>query len=134
MNFMTAVPTLTLAMMFSANAYALQDCSQGINDTAVLTCSTANRAEAEALLNSEYANAKKRIDQVFAREPAVKKAYLNTFVEAQRAWLQFRDRQCALKAHPATEGTNLRLDLTNACITQFDTERTKTLQEMPYEQ
>ena len=134
MNFRFSVPVLTLAIMFTANAYALQDCSQGENDTEVLNCSTSNKAEAEAALNKEYANAKKRIEQIFANEPVVKKEYMNMFVEAQRAWLKFRDLQCSLKAHPATKGTNLRLDFTNECVTQFDTERTKTLQEMPYEQ
>lgn len=134
MSFKIIFPMLALFMSVSVNAYALQDCSQGANDTEVLNCSTANKAEAEATLNKEYANTKKRIDQVFGNEPEVKKEYLNTFIEAQRSWLKFRDYQCALKAHPATKGTNLRLDFTNECVTQLDLERIKTLQEMPYEQ
>lgn len=134
MSFKVFFPTLVLSMFISVNAYAIQDCSQGANDTEVLNCSAANKAEAESTLNKEYANTKKRIDQVFGNEPEVKKEYLNTFIEAQRSWLKFRDYQCALKAHPATEGTNLRLDFTNECVTQLDLERIKTLKEMPYEQ
>ena len=134
MKFKFFLPVVILVALFSVNAYAIQDCSQGANDTEVLNCSTANKAEAETTLNKEYANTKKRIDQVFGNEPEVKKEYLNTFIEAQRSWLKFRDYQCALKAHPATEGTNLRLDLTNECVTQLNLDRIKTLKEMPYEQ
>ncbi|MDF7681358.1 DUF1311 domain-containing protein [Enterobacteriaceae bacterium ESL0689] len=134
MNFRIAVPVLMLTMMFTMNVYALQDCSQAINDTEVLNCSTTNKTEAEALLNTAYANAQNRIDQVFISDPVMKKAYLNAFIKTQRAWLKFRDLQCALKAHPAAEGSNLRLDFMNQCITQFNTERSKTLQEIPYEQ
>ncbi|GAL56524.1 hypothetical protein EV102420_02_01280 [Pseudescherichia vulneris NBRC 102420] len=134
MIFRFFVPALILGTTYSVNAYAIQDCSQGANDAEVLNCSTANKAEAESTLNKEYANTKKRIDQLFRNEPEVKKSYLSTFLEAQRSWLKFRDYQCVLKAHPATKGTNLRLDFTNECVTQMDLDRIKTLKEMPYEQ
>ncbi|MEN4890097.1 lysozyme inhibitor LprI family protein [Erwinia billingiae] len=120
-------------LALSASTHAMEDCSKKTSDPDVFLCAQNNRSVAEKDLNNEYAEAKKRIDEVFASEPAVKKDYLPVFLEAQRGWLKYRDNQCKLFAHVADKNSNPYTVFTNNCIAKMDEERTKQLKEIPYD-
>ncbi|WP_345830301.1 lysozyme inhibitor LprI family protein [Erwinia sp. HDF1-3R] len=124
---------LAVVLQFSAGAHALQDCSKGTSDGEVEACSENNKNLAEAALNKEYSEAKKRISDVFSQDENVRRNYMEIFTEAQRSWLKFRGFQCEMEAHPAVKGTNLHLDYVNTCLANLDVERTNTLKKIPYD-
>lgn len=117
----------------STGAFAMSDCAQGANDTEVLNCSTANKAQAEESLNKAYAQAKKRIASSYQAAPETNNAYQQVLLDSQRGWLKYRDGQCKIEAYLAENASNVNLDLANQCITRLDLERIKQLQAIPYE-
>lgn len=121
-----------LVFGFATSAQAIEDCSKKTSDPEVFTCAEGNKNAAEKQLNKEYGDAKKRIDSAFP-DAAVKKDYLNTFTEAQRGWLKYRDNQCSMVAHIADANTNPHIVFTNNCIAKMDEQRTKELSELPYD-
>jgi len=121
------------ALSFTTMALAAEDCSKKTSDPEVFTCAENNRNVAEKQLNSAYADAKKRIDEVFSQDADIKKQYLAVFLDSQRSWLKYRDTQCQLVAHVADKNSNPYQVFTNDCIAKLDEERTKQLKEIPYD-
>ncbi|WP_338463616.1 lysozyme inhibitor LprI family protein [Franconibacter daqui] len=127
------IVVMFLLALCSPSTWAMSDCAQGANDTEVLNCSTANKAQAEESLNKAYAQAKKRIASSYQAASETNKAYQQVLLDSQRGWLKYRDGQCKIEAYLAETGSNVNLDLANQCITRLDLERIKQLQAIPYE-
>lgn len=127
------IVVMFLFALCSPFTWAVSDCAQGANNTEVLNCSTANKAQAEESLNKAYAAAKKRIVNSNQATPEINKEYQHVLLDSQRGWLKYRDGQCKMEAYLAENASNVNLDLANQCITRLDLERIKQLQAIPYE-
>lgn len=86
-----------------------------LND--IVTCQQGQVNVWDAILNTEYRTALKRVDE--NQRPL--------FVKAQRIWIQYRDANCAVQfAHPGTISTYLGEE----CLLNMTRQKAKELREL----
>lgn len=95
---------LPLCLMVSSPAFSLQEEQQS------------NFAQQEKKLNMDYKTIRARLKS--------NKAVLDSFVSAQRAWLKFRQAECAFKSKRVEGGTAHSMAVA-ACYANLDAERIK---------
>ncbi|WP_246672126.1 MULTISPECIES: lysozyme inhibitor LprI family protein [unclassified Mesorhizobium] len=106
-----------LAMLLTIPAArAAIDCAAAKTQADLATCTTANAASADAGLNAVY--------KVLAGRLAP--ADLKRLRDAQRAWIPFRDKECAFRTQPYADGSvystlveTCRAELTKARLAQL---------------
>lgn len=101
---MRALQALLLLSCLAQPA-AAQDC--GISQAEMNACAGASFSRADADLNAAY----RRITVRLARDDAARRA----LTEAQRAWIHFRDAECAFDT-VENEGGSIRPMLTASCM------------------
>jgi uncharacterized protein YecT (DUF1311 family) len=113
-----------LFLMFPNLAHA-ELCDDPKTQSEINYCAEYHFKRADAELNQAYSNFKARIDK--------DKKAMNALKVAQRAWLGFRDAECALEVIPSEEGSiksmvqfDCRTRLTKARAAQFETRLTCT--------
>lgn len=87
MSMMRVTTLAALALLAAGPALAAEDCAGAATQGAANACAARELAAVDARLNASY-------NQVVGRlkaEPAARAALL----EAQRAWIRFRDAECA---------------------------------------
>ena len=113
---MRALPALLLLSCLAQPA-AAQDC--GVAQADMNACAGASFSRADADLNAAY----RRITARLARDDAARRA----LTEAQRAWVRFRDAECAF-ATADSEGGSIRPMLTAGCMEALTRRRTADLE------
>jgi uncharacterized protein YecT (DUF1311 family) len=110
--------TVTLALLFlSAPAFAAEkDCGEMRTQMEINACEGQKFKKADASLNAAYA-------KLSAKVSAEGKAKL---VEAQRAWIKYRDAQCAFETLGTINGSIHPLEVAQ-CETELTKEQTKRL-------
>lgn len=111
------------SLMAGASAHAEEsaakpaDCSKAPNTAAMNACYGAARDAADATLNARYKTLMSRLgadDQARLRE-------------AQRAWIAFRDKQCAFETAAYSTGSIYPV-LVATCVTELTVRRTETFE------
>ena len=110
--------TVTALWLFSGRYALALDCNNAQTTVDMIECADKEYRAADQKLNQSYSAFKKSLD-------APGNALL---LEAQRAWLKFRDTNCALAADQARGGTMAPL-LEIGCRTSMTEQRTKELDE-----
>ena len=94
------------------------DCSNG-PQTVLNECADAGFRAADAKLNAAYRAVTRRLTEDSARP---------SLVEAQRAWIRFRDAECAFDTN-VYEGGSIRPMLFSQCLTRVTDQRTADLND-----
>ncbi|MBZ9816658.1 lysozyme inhibitor LprI family protein [Mesorhizobium sp. CA7] len=110
------VAGLTMLPTTPAARAATIDCAAAKTQADLATCTAANAASADAGLNAVYKELAGRLAP----------ADLRRLREAQRAWIPFRDKECAFRTEPYADGSvyatlveTCRQDLTKARLAQL---------------
>ena len=106
------------SLLVAHRAIAL-DCSNAITTVDMIECADKDYSAADKSLNHAYSALKKTLDATGNE----------LLLNAQRAWLKFRDASCDLDADQARGGTMAPL-LRIGCLTAMTKERTKALTEL----
>ncbi|MEQ1950092.1 lysozyme inhibitor LprI family protein [Mesorhizobium yinganensis] len=112
-----AFAALAACLLFPAAASA-QDCANAADQAKLNECAAKALHEADTQLNADF----KEIETRLADDADAKKL----FVEAQRAWIAFRDAECGFQSSGVAGGTaypminaNCQAGLTNQRLMDF---------------
>lgn len=100
---------LLLTLLAAAQAQAV-DCDNALSQLAMTQCAAQAFAKADGVLNAEYrktiAAMRKADAGVDSRLPSdTRPGYAAALVEAQRAWIAFRDAHCRLVGYQMRGGS-----------------------------
>jgi uncharacterized protein YecT (DUF1311 family) len=109
--------TLLVALAPVPLAHA-QDCTRAATQSELNVCAEQGLAKSDAALNAAY----RRIMARLKGDAAAR----NLLVAAQRAWLGFRDAECAFAASGVSSGSAYPMVVTK-CRDELTQDRTKTL-------
>lgn len=115
MRHRNIVTALIAAAAFSVAAMA--DCNDPRNQHEMNRCAAASYAAADADLNAAYAKLMKAIEDKTMRD---------RLRDAQRAWIRYRDSQCALDA-AENEGGSMYPLVHAGCLARMTKERLRQL-------
>lgn len=114
----------TLALMFASAAHA-EDCSKAATQTDMNQCAGRNYEAADKVLNDVFEKAIAKAKQHDHDVEGAKYSYEEALRTAQRAWVAFRDADCA---QPPRELSGSISTMYQAnCMTDRTTERTDEL-------
>ena len=117
LRFFLAAAALVLATLAAQPALAL-DCANASTTVDMLQCADIDYQAADKRLNRSYGAFKKTLDAEGAK----------LLLESQRAWLKYRDTNCALAADQARGGTMAPL-VSLGCQADMTAKRAKELDE-----
>jgi uncharacterized protein YecT (DUF1311 family) len=107
----------SLALLAAASGAVAQECDRNDDSQSMMNiCAGADYQAADAKLNAAYQELVRRNDQASNK-------LLQT---AQRAWIAFRDAECAYSTADS-EGGSIHPMAVSQCLTELTTERTKQL-------
>ena len=109
---------LALALATARPAAAIDHCANANTTVELSECAVANYKDADRALNQAYAAFKKTLDAQGAK----------LLLEAQRAWIKFRDTNCEVVADSGRGGTLVAMLTTNG-LADMTTARAKELTE-----
>lgn len=125
-----ASPVAAQTCIGVASGTCMEQEADGSTTFGMMACTMAETAAWDALLNAEYQKARARAARMdgfeTTAEYAVRAARL---LDAQRAWIAFRDAECALAYSEFGAGT-MRVLGSAGCHLQMTAERTITLRLM----
>ena len=111
---------VALPNLARGNSYEIAqnfNCNNPQTTTAMKVCAGENYKKADKKLNQVYQQLK----------PKLRISQQNRLIDAQRAWIQFRDKSCAFEGAFA-EGGSLEPVLKTSCLTDVTEQRVKDLQ------
>jgi len=115
----TLLLSLGLAMFVPAAHAAASDCANASDQAGMTACAAAQYKQADAALNAAYKQASARLKD--------DKDQHQRLVAAQRAWIAFRDAECAFKTGLAEGGSAYPMLLAQ-CQAALTEQRTAALQ------
>lgn len=89
----------------------------------VLGCSKDEKNEADNKLNDSYQLLKARIGSQFERDRRLGEKYLMEVKQSQLAWMNLRDKNCALEAFEIERGSQPYESVINKCVARMSNER-----------
>lgn len=120
-----------LALFLMGSAPAL-DCENAMTQADMNQCAHADYRAADTELNTQWkltAAAMKASDKDFDSDYDTRPGYFATLLEAQRAWLSYRDAHCRSAGYFARGGSMEPL-LASSCLAKLTRERTEQLKEL----
>ena len=125
--------TLALLAITSPHTVSAQsddlDCSNSQTQTVMNRCAFLDFEAADLELNAIWPAARKANETFAQYLPENLKADANALLEAQRAWIKFRDAHCASIALPNAGGTIYPL-IYNGCRAGVTRQRTEQLRQL----
>jgi len=122
----TALVPMMLALAWPAAAatapYAAEDCSKLTTQMDLNRCAADNAAAADTALNALYRKVTAKLDDKDSRAALVK---------AERAWLAYRDAECAYETGPQAEGGSIWPMEEAMCEQRMTDARMKELRQLP---
>ena len=112
-----------LALLGWAGAAAALDCSKAMTTPDMNECAAIDQKKADARLNQVYQRVLKSLEPDAGGAETKKK-----LVEAQRAWVKFRDADCAAVYQQHIDGT-IRNVMHHGCMRARTEQRIKELNE-----
>ena len=113
----------------TAHAQDAVDCGNAQTQADMNTCSQQDFDKADTALNAVWPDAQAFADGADVDLPADQQGYSQALLESQRAWLTFRDTECALEGFGA-RGGSLEPMLISGCKATLTNDRVKALQAM----
>lgn len=118
---MMAALGAVVAAAEDAALYRVEDCSRFSVQTALNRCAAANRESAEAALNAVYRQLMAQLDD---------KSSQDRLRDVERAWLTYRDKQCAFEVGPQNDGGSIwPMEMSN-CLEKQDAARIRELKKL----
>ncbi|MFB9947736.1 lysozyme inhibitor LprI family protein [Rhizobium puerariae] len=105
------------------------DCKNPITQMEMTYCEEQDLNAADKILNAEYQKARKVMKKWDADAEASFKGAEDALVKAQRAWVAYRDAQCASYGYQARGGT-MEPQLIYGCQADLTRKRTAELKEL----
>ncbi|MPT48215.1 MAG: DUF1311 domain-containing protein [Sphingobium sp.] len=123
---------MPVAFMASGSAGVIKpDCTAPVTQTDMTICAVQDFNEADRLLNAQWkitAAHMKAIDEM-AKEDDGDPTYFQALLNAQRAWLQYRDSHCMTVGFYA-RGGSMQPMLVALCRAELTQERTKQIKAL----
>ena len=119
---MKLIPIALFVLAFQAQANDL--CDKAVTTPDVNDCGKLEHQRADQKLNAAYKAALERIDEI--DDPQQRKDTRQGLIEAQRLWLQFRDKDCGSVYDFWRDGT-IRGAMYWGCMLRRTEQRTKDL-------
>lgn len=125
-------------MMFAASLLFLNpvpaiDCEEPMTQMAMNHCAFEDYKEADAALNAQWTLTSAAMKQRDEDSPPLdwddRAGYFDTLLEAQRAWITYRDAHCRSEGYRARGGT-LEPLLVSSCKAHLTRLRTADLEEL----
>jgi len=108
------------------------DCENAMTQADMNECAFRDHQAANAELNAQWqqtSSVMKSRDENFESEYDTRSGYFDTLLEAQRAWLGYRDAHCRSEGYFA-RGGSLEPLLVTSCMTHLTRLRTAELEEL----
>lgn len=86
--------TLPLLLLFPFSLQASEGCDNIKSSDQVYLCSKKSLEESDAKLNDIYKKILLNVDKKYVSHSELKKDYINKIKSSQRAWTDFRDKNC----------------------------------------
>lgn len=124
----TIIPFLLLGSLCHPPAKA--ECIESTVSQEVDTCAKSARDSADARLNSSYKELMARIKIQYEADPKIGGDFATKLKGSQRAWLKFRDSNCALETFEIEVGQPAYIATVNNCVTKTSLERSAYLDKI----
>lgn len=121
--------SLAFLGVFALPTGALADCRAPQTTFEMRQCASQDYAAADAELNAAYKVAKRAMQQLDADLPEELKGASAALLQAQRAWIPFRDAACIAEGFQV-RGGSLEPLFVLTCKTALTRERSAQLQEL----
>jgi uncharacterized protein YecT (DUF1311 family) len=121
---------LSILLLLAAPAIAQDDppdCANQMDQSTMTRCAGIDFEKADAELNRIWPDLKKDAQDGDAEAFEGNGGYLDALMASQRAWLAYRDAECAWQGFEA-RGGSMEPMLVNACLAEKTTARIKELQ------
>jgi len=118
---------VVMILAFPLLAKAEPACDNINTSDQVYICSTVSLAKSDASLNHEYKKLLSKINEQYHSSEELKKEYLNKVKLSQRAWVDFRDKNCEVFSYQIETGTQAYETSMNTCKDKMTQERIKDL-------
>jgi uncharacterized protein YecT (DUF1311 family) len=108
------------------------DCDNAMAQFELNACAYKEYERADAAMNAQWkvtAARMKEIDKDLDRTQDNRPGYFDTLLAAQRAWLTYRDKQCASEGY-AMRGGSAEPMVISGCQTQLTEARTRQLKDL----
>ncbi|MBO9698041.1 MAG: DUF1311 domain-containing protein [Sphingopyxis sp.] len=125
------IMTMTFALAAAAQDPEI-DCDNAMAQIELNACAWKEFERADAAMNAQWkltAARMKEIDAGFDRSHDNRPGYFDTLLAAQRAWLTYRDKQCASEGYTMRGGSAEPMVI-SGCQTQLTEARTKQLKDL----
>lgn len=122
----------SLLLLSAAAAEPGVDCENAMAQPDLNACAYQEYERADAALNAQWkltAAAMKAQDRDFDRSYDKRPGYYDTLLAAQRAWLTYRDKQCASEGY-AMRGGSAEPMVISGCMATLTAQRTKELKAL----
>jgi uncharacterized protein YecT (DUF1311 family) len=103
------------------------DCANQMDQSTMTRCAGIDFEKADAELNRIWPGLKKEAQEADAEAFDGNGGYLDALMASQRAWLAYRDAECAWQGFEA-RGGSMEPMLVNACLAEKTIQRIKELQ------
>jgi uncharacterized protein YecT (DUF1311 family) len=124
---------LSTLLAFAATAQDPEiDCDNAMAQIELNACAYKEYERADAAMNAQWkvtAARMKEIDADFDRSQDDRPGYFDTLLAGQRAWLTYRDKQCASEGY-TMRGGSAEAMVISGCKTQLTEARTKQLKDL----
>lgn len=127
--FMAALVCVTAGISGSAAAQGEPDCKAPQTQADMTICAGKDYDKADKQLNVEYQKLRKLLSERDKAADADGKGATDALVTAQRAWVAFRDANCALAGFQA-RGGSMEPMLISACLADMSGKRAEELKSL----
>ncbi|WP_454701618.1 lysozyme inhibitor LprI family protein [Agrobacterium burrii] len=130
-NLFVAAVLLTVTAGFSmpAAAQSEPDCKAPETQADMTICAGKDYEKADKQLNAEYQKLRKLLTERDKTADASGKGATDALVTAQRAWVAFRDANCALSGFQA-RGGSMEPMLISSCLADLSGKRAEELRQL----
>ncbi|MBW5811656.1 lysozyme inhibitor LprI family protein [Yersinia kristensenii] len=108
-------------------SYADIECKNIQSSNQIYLCSKQSLEKNDANLNREYKKLLSIIDSEYVSHEDLKNEYINKIKSSQRAWVNFRDKNCEVFSYQIDVGTQAYETSINSCKDKMTQERIKEL-------
>jgi len=114
-------------LFFPLFAYADYQCDNITTSNQVYLCSKQSLEKSDAALNKTYKDLLSQVVKDYQSDEKLKNEYTNKIKLSQRAWVDFRDKNCQVFSFQIEENTEAYEATTNMCKDKMTQERTRDL-------
>jgi uncharacterized protein YecT (DUF1311 family) len=128
-GFVGLLALLTAALPALAQNSSPSDCKKPATQIDMTICATQDYDKADAGLNAQYKLTKQKLADLDKQLADKLKGAEKSLLTAQRAWIAYRDAQCAAYGFQARGGT-LEPMLISGCLAEMTRKRTQELKQL----